>query len=633
LLAVATAFTFWAVRSHGFVNWDDPDVLVDNASLQQPAAPLLEWAWTTRHMGHYQPLAWLALAAVSGAPPSAARVHTLALLLHVSNAVLLCWLIAMVIGRDDRNPVRWWVASAAASVFALHPLRVEPVAWASALPYLLSAAPLLGSLLCWVRWARSGSERARWSSVGLFAVSQLARVTAPLLPIALVVLTPAIPGAIARPWPALLRSVVPLGVVAAPLAVLEASARVAESLSDVGVGPRLAWALTNPARYLWRTLAPGSLNPLDALPRLPAADWMAAAWAVLATAAILGITVRLWSPRVAAAVWGTYALLLLPVVGLVPSGLQATADRYTYYPAMVLSVALGAVISRARRPWPLALALVTAGAAGIFAQSARSQLPYWRDSVSLWSRAVALDGDNDVALYNLALAEIEQGRSDQASDHLTRLVALVPDHALGKARLDSLVADRELRAAEASAAAGRLSEAIAAFDRALARDPGRPRARRGRGMAALQSGDVARAADDLAMAVRDGEDDPAVVGALAYALMATGRGAEALPLLTRAVERHPAEVGLASNLARLLVTVEPASLRDPARALQLAARANDATGGTDPRILDTLALALAATGRRQDAADALAAAVAFARESGDAAMAAELSRRRQALLR
>jgi predicted Zn-dependent protease len=135
------------------------------------------------------------------------------------------------------------------------------------------------------------------------------------------------------------------------------------------------------------------------------------------------------------------------------------------------------------------------------------------------------------------------------------------------------------------------------------------------------------------MAVRDGEDDPAVVGALAYALMATGRGAEALPLLTRAVERHPAEVGLASNLARLLVTVEPASLRDPARALQLAARANDATGGTDPRILDTLALALAATGRRQDAADALAAAVAFARESGDDAMAAELSRRRQALLR
>jgi tetratricopeptide (TPR) repeat protein len=300
---------------------------------------------------------------------------------------------------------------------------------------------------------------------------------------------------------------------------------------------------------------------------------------------------------------------------------------------MLLSVALGAVISRARRPWPLALSLVTAAAAAILAQSARSQLPYWRDSVSLWSRAVALDGDNDVALYNLALAEIEEGRPDLAIEHLTRLVALVPDHALGKTRLDSLVADRELRAAEASAAAGRLSEAIAAFDRALARDPARTRARRGRGMAALQSGDIARAADDLAIAVRGGEDDPAVIGAFAYVLVATGRGAEAVPLLTRAVERHPAEVGLTSNLARLLVTVEPASLQDPIRALQLAARANDATGGRDPRVLDTLALALAATGRRRDAAEALDVAIALARESGDAAMAAELSRRRQALPR
>ena len=62
LLAVATASTFWSVRSHGFLNWDDRDVLVDNPSLQQPAGPLMRWAWTTRHMGHYQPLAWLVIA-------------------------------------------------------------------------------------------------------------------------------------------------------------------------------------------------------------------------------------------------------------------------------------------------------------------------------------------------------------------------------------------------------------------------------------------------------------------------------------------------------------------------------------------------------------------------------------------
>jgi tetratricopeptide (TPR) repeat protein len=585
-------------------------------------------------MGHYQPLSWLVFASVSGDPPSPAAVHTTALVLHAANALLLCWLIASLIDRGDGSAARWWAALAASAIFAIHPLRVEPVAWASALPYLLSAAPLIGALLCWVRWARAGSARAYWSSVGLFAVSQLARVTAPLLPVALVAFTPAIPRALSRPWPALVRAVAPFAVLAVPLALLEASAREPESLADIGIAPRLAWSVTHPAQYVWRTLVPGTLNPLDPLPRLAVPDWTSAAAALVGSAAVVAITAWLWSRRIALAVWGTYLLLMAPFVGLVPSGLQVTADRYTYAAAMVLSVALGALIARVPRSWPLTLTLAMAGgAAAVYAQSARTQLPVWRDSVSLWSRAVSLDGDNDVALYNLALAEIAQGRPDQAIDHFTRLVSLVPDHALGRQRLDVLVADRELRAAEASAAAGRLPEAIAAFDRALARDPGRIRARRGRGMAALQSGDVERAASDLAQAVRDGEDDPAVTGALAYALVATGRGAEALPLLTRAVERHPADVGLATNLARLLVTVEPASLRQPARALQLAVRANEATGGSNPRVLDTLALALAATGRRKDAADALEAAVAFARETGDLAMADELSRRRQALLR
>ena len=92
------------------------------------------------------------------------------------------------------------------------------------------------------------------------------------------------------------------------------------------------------------------------------------------------------------------------------------------------------------------------------------------------------------------------------------------------------------------------------------------------------------------------------------------------------------EIGLANNLARLLVTIEPASRRQPERALALAARANEIAGGNDPRVLDTLALALAATGRRAEAAEALTVAIALAREAGDANLVAALSAR-LALLR
>ncbi|WP_410960799.1 hypothetical protein, partial [Salmonella sp. SAL4360] len=87
----------------------------------------------------YQPLSWLAFAGLAGDPPSARRVHTLALALHDSNANHQCWLIALLLERGDGNPSRWWAALAASALFAVHPLRVEPVAWAASLPYLLSA--------------------------------------------------------------------------------------------------------------------------------------------------------------------------------------------------------------------------------------------------------------------------------------------------------------------------------------------------------------------------------------------------------------------------------------------------------------------------------------------------------------
>ena len=70
-LAAAVSITFRPVVDHPFLNWDDPDVVAANPRLQQPLGPLVAWAFTTREMGHYQPLSWLALAAVGGGPASA----------------------------------------------------------------------------------------------------------------------------------------------------------------------------------------------------------------------------------------------------------------------------------------------------------------------------------------------------------------------------------------------------------------------------------------------------------------------------------------------------------------------------------------------------------------------------------
>ena len=632
VVVAATALTLAPLGSHEFVNWDDPATLVTNAALQQPWPAVAAWAVTTTHMGHYQPLSWLAYR-LAGAPPSAPAVHAASLVLHLLNVGLLFWLTARLAAFVDggSEPDDWWLLAATTALFAVHPLRVEPVAWASALPYLLSYAPLLLAVGAWLTWLRHGPAVWYWVAVGAVTVSQLARVTAPLVPLVLLALAALDRAPQRRPWREVARAAALVAVVVAPLAWLEAGARDIESLADIPLAPRLAWTLSHPAAYVWRLLAPGALSPLDVLPRDPSPDWGVAVVAVLATAVVVATTTQLASRRVALAVWGSYLLLLLPVVGLLPSGVQLTADRYVYGPAMVLSAALGVALLGApdvvRRT-----ALVAAGAAAVaLGLSARAQTAYWHDSTALWTRAVTLDAGNDIALFNLAQARAEAGDAEAAIRHYERLVALVPDHEPAKRALGGLIADREQRAADAAAQAGRLHEAVGRYDRALAADPARTGARVNRGMALASLGEFARAVPDLQAGPVPAE--PPVASALAFALSAAGRAEEALAVLAAAVAAHPDDFGLAANHARLLLTAEPSSLRDPQRGLALAARAAQATGMRDPRLLDLVGLGFAAVGQPADARQAWTRGAALAREAGDTNLAAAIGARLASLPR
>ncbi len=629
VVVAASALTFRPVLDHGFLNWDDPQVAL-HPRLADPPAALAAWAFTTTDMQHYQPLSWLAYGALATADDRAAAVHGASLALHLLNVALLFWLTTRILatGDDDGN---WWIPAATTALFAVHPMRVEPVAWASALPYLLSYAPLLLSAGCWVAWLRGGRSRSLAAAVLLYAVSQLTRVTAPLYPLMLVALAGAVPGTGRRPRGDVLRAATVFALIAVPLAVMEAGARSIETLAEVGFGPRLAWLLTHPAEYLWRAVWPVAASPLDVLPRAPQAQWGVAVVAAIAAVVVVALTAQLASARAAAATWGSYLLLLLPVIGIAPSGLQLTADRYMYGPALVLSAALAVALTRAPGGLRQA-ALVAAGAAAVvFAQTAHAGTAYWHDSIALWSRAVALDADNDVALYNLAEAQVAAGDLPAAIATYDRLLVLVPDHALGRRRRDGLVADREERAADQAAAAGRLAEAATGYGRVIALDPSRDAVRAKRGMALATRGDLARALPDLEAALAAGNSEPAVASALAFARVSDGRVADAIALLTATAARHPDDPALAGNLARLLLTAEPATLRDPARGLALAARAAQATGMREPRLLDTLALGFVAAGQRADARQAWTRAIALASEQGDVELADALTRRRAAL--
>lgn len=556
LLAVVlvTAAAFHGVVQHGFLNWDDDAALVRNAALDGPG--VVAWAFTTNHMGHYQPLSWLAWAALRRALGTGASAHHLAsLAVHLLNAALvfvLGWRIGSLAGLAAAP--RRVAATAAALVFAVHPLRVEPVAWASAFPYPLALAPLLLSVIAYLAAAGSSSPFPFLPSLLLYAVSLLCRSAAPGLPLVLLALDSLLGRPAGRGWKRVLLEKLPYALLAFAATLAEAATRDFAALERVGAAARAAAATTAPFAYLTRTLWPVGLSPLDVQPLHATTSWAAALAGLASLAAVTALLYRhraRWA--VAWTAWVAYLALLGPASGLAPSGLQATADRYMYIPGMPIALLLGGLAARLsrderRRGLWLALGAVLAAALAI---STWRQAAFWRDSVTLWSRALEVNPRNDVAQYNLALARAAAGEEPAAAAGYRRVLELVPDHAPARHNLDLLEAAQFEREAGAAAAAGGLQEAVMLYGRALERDPRRLHSRRSRGVALAQLGRFEEAIPDLRAALASGSAEPEVAAALAFALEQDGARDEAVRVLREAVARHPGAGRLAQDLARL----------------------------------------------------------------------------------
>ncbi len=639
LIVGATAAAFLPLLRNEFVNWDDPFTIQNNAHLA--GRGLVPWAFTTLEMGHYQPMAWLAWGAtreIFGVSPLA--FHALSLVGHLLNCALM-FLVALALMRAARldDHAARTAAVVSTLVFSLHPLRVEAVAWASAFPYVLSLTFTLLALLAYLRYCWRLEARLFLISIFCFALSLLSRANALDLPIVLIVLDvyplrrvvagsghPTLPRCdMLTPvsWTRVVAEKVPFALLAAVAAVIESSARDIPSLHDIGPAARASMALSAPFKYLARTCAPFRLTPVDLLPLQPAADWLLLVCSALA---FIGITGLAWKFRARwpafAAAWGVYLLLLFPLLGLTPSGQQETADRYMYLAGVVVSLMIGVAVATfiPRRRWRVAgvAALVC-----VLAVMTWRQIEWWHDSISLWTRAIDLDPRNDLATYNLAIALDNAGRVDEAIARYNDTLRLVPDHEIARSNRDKLVALKAEREGDLLARGGNLAGAIDAYSRALAADAGRAHARAARGVYLVRSGRFSEAVPDLRSAFA-ASPDPAVANALAFAFMQAGEFREAIHTLTVALTAHADDIEIAGNLARVLATAPDPQARQPAWALQLALGIRAKTGGKDPRVLDTLAAAYAASGQRDLARRVLEEAIGVARQRGDADLAADL---------
>ena len=360
----ATLAAFWPGLHGQFLNWDDDRNFVDNPAFQGLGREQLRWAWSTYHLGVWQPLSWLLLSLqyrLGDLNPL--LYHAVSLALHTVNSAVFYLLIVEILQvalprRQQASTIALRACAAGAAVlFAVHPLRTEVVAWISCQPYLPAALFYMLSVLAWVRGHRDEAGRAgrvAWpaASFVLFVLAVMSKAVAVSLPVVLIILDVYplrrwggrkgwLGGAAARVWAEKL----PFIAVAIVVSLWAAAAKdFNESRVPFAVGAmdaRVAQSACGLLFYLHKTIVPSGLIPYYDLPgNLSLLTWhysLYAGWVLAATVGLL--LLRRWWPAGLAA-WLAYIVVLLPNLGVVQISQQLAADRYSYIAIMPLMMLL-----------------------------------------------------------------------------------------------------------------------------------------------------------------------------------------------------------------------------------------------------------------------------------------------------
>jgi tetratricopeptide (TPR) repeat protein len=572
----AAAFAVFAGGLRGeFLTYDDLQKIRYNAQLHRLGAAELRWMWTTTYYGLYQPVAWLSWAldhALWGVEPFG--YHLTSLLCHAATAVLVYRLASRLLEETRasdaaRAPCTRSAAMVAALVFAVHPLRAEPVVWISArgdvLAGLFAAAATLAYVNAVGRGPRSGGWRRGWyaASVLLFTVGLLAKPSTLTLPLAWLVLDayplrrlggqPAGAGARSR-WTVLLEKVPHLAA-ASGIALLAIAAKThTATMLPPSARPAVAaagQALYSAAFYLRATLMPTGIAPLyERPPHLGTLAWPFAASA----AAAAGITVALVALRRRApgalAAWLAYLLLLAPVSGLVSYGSQLVAARYTYVTCLPWALLAGAAIpelvrrSGRRLAWTM-VGVLLAGLAALSWWQARM----WQDSATLWTYALEMAPESVAVRVRLGFLAERRGDFAAASAWYREALARWPGARLDDAGLGEMLEQE-----------GHHVAAVRHYREALAREPDSRRLSLALGRALLLSGQAPEAVAHLDGVVARGPDFTDARLLYGIALLASGEVARAVRELERTLEREPTSALGHYHLAHALLHAgEPAA--------------------------------------------------------------------------
>jgi len=515
-----------------------------------------------------------------------------------------------------------WKSAVVAALFAVHPLHVESVAWVSERKDVLSAVFFLLMLDAYFRYTCARSVTRYLAVAVLFAAGLMSKPMLVSAPVILLLLDywplrrfeqlsstkgRAKIGKSGDQW----RVIRELFLEKVPLLLLSAGACaitfVLQKRATGAIPPlpflwRVQNAFATYVIYVWETLWPTRLAVFYPHPNDTLAIWeILLAIGLLFAMTIAAIVFRKERPYLFTG-WFWYLGMLLPVIGLVQVGEQGHADRYTYLPHIGLFLLavwfVADVTAVSQRKSRIAVsAAVTAIV--VLARAAFIQTSYWRNSETLWTHALVVTSDNDVAHNNLGYLCVDRGELDKAISHFEtasriRSSKRDPHYSVGSAFV-------QMNLADALGQKGQPDEAMVHYEEAIKLQPNYADAYYNRGNILFAEGRIDEAMADWEKTLQIRPNDVDAHTCLGNALLRRGSVKEALAHYETAIALAPDDPHSRINIAWVLATAPDTAIRDGIKAVEFAQRAVELSGGKDPNFLRTLAAAYAESGRFSEA--------------------------------
>ncbi|HEX4143916.1 MAG TPA: tetratricopeptide repeat protein [Pirellulales bacterium] len=480
-LVLTVLLVFGRTFGHGFLNWDDNLYVYNEPHVSGGLSwSDIVWAFTNGPAGERYPLSMLSHmldCQLHGLRP--AGHHLTNVLLHAATAVGLFLVLRRMTGA-------LWPSALVAALFALHPMRVESVAWVAERRDVLSGLFFVLTLAAYAEYVRRPKSLGRYLAVvGMFALGLLAKPMLVTLPPLLLLLDfwplrrfgqtqPEMVAGQSLPAVSVGRIVlekVPLLALALVAAGVTMSTH-GEWFDPLAIGERFSNAAVSCLTYLVQSFVPVGLSPFYSHPESGRAAWqIVAALAVLLAITAAAVIGRRSYPYFFVG-WFWYLGTLVPVLGLISVGAHARADRYMYLSQIGLDVALVWGAMRIGASWPARKWVFGIGSAVVLATlgiCTWQQAGYWRDGQTLWERALACDPTSVTAHYNLGLALEGEGKDESGAEaHYRQAVEIGPnerniyylDRAKAYDHLSNIAARR-----------GDIAGAIALYKQAIESDP------------------------------------------------------------------------------------------------------------------------------------------------------------------